>query len=99
MNQLRNLRRYRKKTLFSDTTQAALSSYVAYEPPFANKPRFVITDTTPKRENIYASIDKNLNTATTTAWLTCRLMLITLIEINKTKTCIDFKMFAIIYKI
>ena len=46
--------------------QAASSSSAASEPSYANTPRFVITDTTLKRENVYGSIDKNLNTATTT---------------------------------
>ena len=37
-----------QKTPLSDTTQAASSTSVAYEPLYAKKPRFVITDETPE---------------------------------------------------
>ena len=56
-----------QKTPLSDPAQAASSSSAASEPPKANTARFIMTDTTPKREDIYASIDKNLNIATTPA--------------------------------
>ena len=71
--------------------QAASSSSTASEPLYGNKPRFVMTDTTLKRENVFASIYKNLNTATTTAWLTWRLRFNIIIEITKTKTCLVLK--------
>ena len=67
MGHRRHLRRYLKKAPPSDPTQAASSSCVASEPSYAKTPRFVITDTTPMRDNVYASIDKNLNITTTTA--------------------------------
>ena len=55
-----------QKAPLSDPIQAASSSSAASEPSYAETPRFVLTDTTPKQETIYASIDKRLNTATTT---------------------------------
>ena len=49
-----------QKTPLSDPTQAASSSSAASESSNANRARFIMTDTTPKRENVYASIDKTL---------------------------------------
>ena len=88
-----------QKTPLSDPTQAASSSSAASEPSNANTARFIMTDTTPKRENVYASIDKNLNIATNPAWLTWRPIFITFIEIIKIKTCIVLKIFAVTCKI
>ena len=59
-----------ERTPLSDPTQAASSSSAASEHSYVNTPRSVLTDTTRKRDNVYASIDKNPNIAPTTAWLT-----------------------------
>ena len=59
-----------QKAPLADLLQAASSSSAASESSYANALRFVSTDTTLERENVYVSIDKNLNTATTAVWST-----------------------------